>query len=198
YAKTSTGDLLSHFSNDLSAVANALTMTIVWGVLPGLDCILGTVILCVLDPRLGLVAALIWPWCFLAPSRIARRAAPAAYARKVKEAEVLEVIEEEVAAHAVIRAYGMQRITMMRFFRSDANLFETSVGATFLTALMDQATLSGILLLHVLTLGLGAWLAFRGAMTIGTLAAFQALFLGVSTSLLYCTQYLRALLPARA
>src|SRR5438128_1206295 len=37
YAKTSTGDLLSHFSNDLSAVANALTMTIVWGVLPGLD-----------------------------------------------------------------------------------------------------------------------------------------------------------------
>ena len=35
-------------------------------------------------------------------------------------------------------------------------------------------------------------------MTVGTLAAFQSLFLGVSTSLLYCTQYFRGLLPARA
>jgi ATP-binding cassette subfamily B protein len=198
YAKTSTGELLSRFSNDLSAVANALTMGVVWGVLPGLDCVLGTAILAVLDWRLALLAALVWPWCLLVPPRIARRAAPAAYVRKEREAEVLAVIQEEVATQTVVRAYGLQRLTMARFFQSDAKLFEASVGAAFLTALMDQSSMSGILLLQVLTLGCGAWLAFTGKMTIGTLAAFQSLFLGVSTSLLYFTQYLRGLLPARA
>jgi ATP-binding cassette subfamily B protein len=198
YSRTSTGDLLSRFSNDLTAVANALTMSVVWGVMPALDAILGTAILTVLDWRLALVAALVWPWCVLVPPRIARRAAPAAYARKVREAEVLDVVQESVAAHAVTRAYGLQRHTMMRFLRSDAKLFEASVGATFLTALMDQAAVSGILLLQVLTLGIGGWMAYQKEMTIGTLAAFQALFLGVSASLLYCSQYVRGLMPARA
>lgn len=198
YAKTSTGEMLSLFSTDLTAVGGALTMGVVWGALPGLDCILGTVILAVLDWRLAAVAALVWPWCLLVPLKVARRAGPVAYERKEREAEVLDVIQEAVATQAVVRAYGLQRLSMMRFFHADAKLFESSVGAAFLTALMDQSAISGILFLQVLTLGWGAWLAFHGQMTIGSLAAFQSLFLGVSTSLLYFTQYLRGLLPARA
>ncbi len=198
YAKTTTGALLSRFSNDLAAVDNALTIAVVWGVLPGLDCVLGTIILLVLDWRLGLLAALVWPWCVLMPSRIARRAAPAAEVRKQRESELLESIHEEVSTQAVVRAYGLQRLSLMRFFQGEAALYASSVESAYLTALMDQSAISGILLLQVLTLGFGAWLAFNGYTTIGTLAAFQALFLGVSTSLLYFTQYLRGLLPARA
>ena len=198
YARTSTGELLSRFSNDLSAVANALTMIVVWGALPGLDCVLGAIILAVLDWRLALVAALVWPWCLLVPPRMAQRAAPAAYDRKQREADVLDVIQEQVSTQAVVRAYGLQRLMMMRFLQYDAKLFEASVGVAFFTAMMDQSAVSGILFLQVLTLACGAWLAFAGQMTIGTLAAFQTLFLGVSTSLLYFTQYLRGLLPARA
>ena len=198
YVKTTTGELLSRFSNDLSAVANALTMGVVWAVLPGLDCVMGTILLLILDWRLGLLAAVVWPWCLLVPPRIARRAGPAAYLRKQRESDVLDVIQEEVATHAVVRAYGLQRFSLARFFQRDAKLFESSVEAAYLTALMDQSSISGILLLQVLTLGIGAWLAFHGQVTIGTLAAFQSLFLGVSTSLLYFTQFLRGLLPARA
>jgi ATP-binding cassette subfamily B protein len=198
YSKTTTGALLSRFSDDLSAVANALTMGVVWGALPGLDCMLGTVILLILDWRLGLLSAIVWPWCLLVPPRIAKRAGPAAYIRKERESEVLDIIQEEVAAQAVVRAYGLQRLSLERFFQRDAKLFESSVEAAYLTALMDQSTISGILLLQALTLGVGAWLAFHRQMTIGTLAAFQSLFLGVSTSLMYLTQYLRGLLPARA
>lgn len=198
YARTSTGALLSRFSNDLAAVDNALGIAVIWGVLPGLDCVLGTVILLVLDWRLGLLAALVWPWCVLMPARIAQKAAPAAEIRKRREAELLDIIHEAVATHAVVRAYGLQRLSLMRFFQGEAALFSSSVESAYLTALMDQSAISGILLLQVLTLGVGAWLAFNGYTSIGTLAAFQALFLGVSTSLLYFTQYLRGLLPARA
>lgn len=198
YGKTTTGALLSRFSNDLAAVDNALAIAVIWGVLPGIDCLLGSIILLVLDWRLGLVAALVWPCCVLMPSRIARRAAPAAEVRKQRESELLEVIHEEVATHAVVRAYGLQKLSLMRFFQSEAALYTSSVESAYLTALMDQSAMSGILLLQVITLGFGAWLAFNKLTTVGTLAAFQALFLGVSTSLLYFTQYLRGLLPARA
>jgi ATP-binding cassette subfamily B protein len=198
YSRTTTGALLSMFANDLSAIANALTMGIVWAVLPGLDCVLGTIILFILDWRLGIFSAILWPWCLLVPPRIARQAGPVAYARKERESEVLEIIQEEVAAQAVVRAYGLQRYSLARFFDRDAKLFQSSVEAAYLTAMMDQSTISGILLLQVLTLGLGAWLAFHGKLTIGTLAAFQTLFLSISASLLYVTQYVRGLLPARA
>lgn len=198
YGKTTTGALLSRFSNDLAAVDNALTIAVVWGVLPGIDCVLGTIILLVLDWRLGLVGALVWPWCLLMPARIAHRAAPAADIRKQRESDLLEIIHEEVATQAVVRAYGLQKLSLMRFFQAEAALYESSVVSAYLTALMDQSAISGILLLQVSTLGFGAWLAFNNYVTIGTLAAFQALFLGVSTSLLYFTQYLRGLLPARA
>jgi ATP-binding cassette, subfamily B, bacterial len=156
YAKTTTGELLSRFSNDLSAVAHALTMAVIWGALPGLDCVLGTVILLILDWRLGLLATVVWPWCLLLPPRIARRAGPAAYLCKKRESEVLDVIQEEVATQAVVRAYGLQRLSIIRFFLHDSRLFKSSVEAAYLTALMDQSAISGILFLQVLTLGCAA------------------------------------------
>jgi ATP-binding cassette subfamily B protein len=67
-----------------------------------------------------------------------------------------------------------------------------------LGTIMDQAALSGILLLQVGTLAYGAYLAFQGWLTVGTLAGFLVLFVAVSNSLLYFTQYGRSLLPARA
>ncbi|MFN7925613.1 MAG: ABC transporter ATP-binding protein [Bryobacteraceae bacterium] len=198
FTRHSTGEVLSRFSNDLAAVADALTMSIAWGLLPGMDCFLGTLVLAVLDWRLALVAALVWPWCLYVPPRIARRAAPAAYERKQQESGMLSFVQESVEAQAVVRAYGLERYRLMSFFQADGKLFAATARASFLGALMDQSAMSGILVLQVVTLGLGAWLSFSGSMTVGTLAAFQTLFLSVSTSLLYFTQYVRGLLPARA
>ena len=43
-----------------------------WGLLPGLDSLVGTVVLFALDWRLALVAILVWPWCALIPARLAK------------------------------------------------------------------------------------------------------------------------------
>ena len=198
YSETTPGDLISKISHDLAAVANAFTTAIIWGALPGIDCILGTVLLLILDWRLGLLSALMWPWCLVVPPRIARRAGPAAYLRQQREAEFVERVQEEISTQAVVRAYGLQRVSIARFFQFDSRLFESSVESAFLTALMDQSAFSGLLVLQVVTLGTGAWLAFEGYVTTGTLAAFQSLFLSVGTSLIYFTQYTRGLSPARA
>jgi ATP-binding cassette subfamily B protein len=64
--------------------------------------------------------------------------------------------------------------------------------------LMDQTATVGLLLLQVATLAAGAWMVFHGSMTVGTLAAFQALHLSVSNSMLYFMEFTRSLMPARA
>jgi ABC-type multidrug transport system fused ATPase/permease subunit len=81
---------------------------------------------------------------------------------------------------------------------SDGDLFASGVRVNFLLALMDQSAMIGMLLVQVLVIGIGIWRAFNGTISIGTLAAFQALCLSVNTSLLYASQYSRDVLPARA
>ena len=193
-----TGQLLSRFSNDLGAVDQMLSMAVTWGLMPGLDSLVGTLVLFVLDWRLALVAALAWPWCALVPARIAPKASAAAYARKAHEADVLEAVEQAIAGEALVRAYNLEEHATRDFLVRDAGLFATSVRAAWYRSLMEQSATSGMLVLQVVTLALGASLAFRGAITIGTLAAFQALYLSVSNSLLYFTEFGRNLLPARA
>jgi ATP-binding cassette subfamily B protein len=165
---TDTGEILSRFANDLGAIENALGMAVVWGVLPGIDCLVGSLILVLLDWHLALLALMVWPWCLMAPPRIARRTSGAGYARKEKEARVLDFVQESLAAHSLIRAYGLERYSIRTFLKKDAELFEASARMSFLTALMDQAALSGILLMQVITLAAGAYLAFHGALSVGT------------------------------
>jgi ATP-binding cassette subfamily B protein len=193
-----TGQLLSRFSNDLAAVDQMLSLAITWGLMPGLDSLVGTLVLFILDWRLALVAALAWPWCALVPARLAPKAADASYARTVHEANVLEAVEQAIAGEMLIRAYNLEEHATRDFIVRDAGLFSTSVRAAWYRTLMEQSATSGMLVLQVTTLSIGASLAFHGSITIGTLAAFQALYLSVSNSLLYFTEFTRNLLPARA
>jgi ATP-binding cassette subfamily B protein len=192
------GEMMARFSTDAAAVENALTMAVAWGVLPALDCLVGTAVLFYLDWRLGVLAVLVWPWCVFAPARIAPRASSVSYQRKHAEGRLLSLVEQAIAGQAVVRAHNLQPHASALFLERDARLFTASTRLNFLGAMMDQSASLGILLMQVVTLGYGAWLAYLGSVTIGTLAAFQALYLSVSNSLLYFTQYVRSLLPARA
>ena len=198
FTSARTGDVLARFTHDISAVDNALAMALTWGLLPGLDSAVGTLVLFVLDWRLALVAVLVWPWCALVPARLGPRALAASDRRKEQEADVLDAVEQTIAGHRVVRAYNLEEHATRDFLMRDAGLFGTSVRLGLVRTLMDQAATVGLLVLQVATLTAGAWLAFTGSLTVGTLAAFQALFLSVSNSLLYFMEFTRSLLPARS
>jgi ATP-binding cassette subfamily B protein len=198
FRTTPSAEVLSRASSDLAAVEAALASSISWGLMPALDAIAGTIVLFVLDWRLALIASLVWPWCALIPARLAPRAAIDSYERRMREAKTLAVLQQAVDGHAAIRAYNLEEHTAREFLVRDGDLFATGVRVNFLLSLMDQAAVIGMLLVQVVVIGVGAWLALSGSLTIGTLAAFQGLCLSVSTSLLYASQYSRDVLPARA
>ena len=198
FTRTPPTEVLSRASSDLAAVDAALASSLSWGLMPALDAIAGTVVLFVLDWRLALIASLVWPWCVFVPAKLSPAAGNDSYERRRHDARTLRVLQEAMDGHRTIRAYSLEDHSAREFLMRDADLFSTSVRLHFLLALMDQAAMIGMLLVQVIVIGVGGWLAFSGSLTVGTLAAFQALCLSVSTSLLYATQYSRDVLPARA
>ncbi|MDQ6611545.1 MAG: ATP-binding cassette domain-containing protein, partial [Gemmatimonadota bacterium] len=63
-------------------------------------------------------------------------------------------------------------------------------------ALVERSAGVAVLLVHLLVVSVGAWLTFRGSLTIGTLIAFESVFLGLSDSVTYLTQFIPAVAQA--
>ena len=198
FTTTPSAEVLARASSDLAAVEGALASSLSWGFMPALDALVGTIVLFVLDWRLALIAALIWPWCALVPARVGAAVTADSYQRRRRETRALAVLHQAIDGHATIRAYNLEEHSAREFIMRDADLFSTSVRVNFRLSLMDQGAKLGVLIVQVLVIGAGSWLAFNGSLSVGTLAAFQGLCLAVSTSLVHASEFSRDVFPARA
>jgi ATP-binding cassette subfamily B protein len=188
--------IAAHFSIDLAAIEQAIVSAAPWALLPALDVVLGTLLLFALEWRLALIAALVFPLALLGPRFVAPRASIASYARKNLESHVLKDVHENLTARQVVRAFGLERWMRARFARRVDDLVTVSTRTAYLGALVERSAGIGILFLQVAVLGIGALMAFEGQLTIGTLVSFQSLFMTVSWSLSYVTQYVPSLVLA--
>lgn len=196
FSRARVGDILSRFSGDVAALETALANAVSWGVLPALDVLANTVLLFVLSWRLALIAMLVWPLCLLGPRLLAPRAVAASYARKNEDGAAIALVQENVIAQPVVKAFGLERMTRASFLERNVRLTLSVLRVSFLSSMVERSAGIGIMLLQVLLLGIGAWMAVRGDITVGALASFQALFLNLAFSLSYAMQYVPTLLQA--
>ncbi|MGH7963715.1 MAG: ABC transporter ATP-binding protein, partial [Candidatus Binatia bacterium] len=196
YSRAEVGDILSRFSTDLVAVENAIAAAIPWAILPALDVIFSTILLFTLEWRLALVAMLVFPLSLIGPRIFAPRAAAASYTRKQHESRILTAVQENLGAQAVVKAFGLEGQMLTGFTERLRHLAESSVQVSFLSALVERSAGIGILVLQVLIMGVGAYMAFSDTLSIGSLVSFQSLFMTLSWSLSYVTQYVPNLVQA--
>jgi ATP-binding cassette subfamily B protein len=196
YARTRVGSILSRFSGDLAAVEIALAMALPWGVLPSLEVLLSTALLFLLDYRLALIAMLIWPVILIGPRYFAPRAVKASYQKRELESALLSAVQESVLAQPVIKAFSMEAPTLAMLSQRNSGLFNSAVRVGYLSSLVERSAGIGILMLNVLIMGVGAYRAFNGHLSVGTLVAFETVFLTLSYSLSYVTQYVPSLVQA--
>lgn len=190
------GDLLSRFSTDLAAIEHAALVAISGALIPALDVLFSTTLLFVLDWRLALVSLLVWPVTIAGPRVLAPRVAAESYRRKTDEGRLLGLLQENIHAQIVIKTFGLGRSARAAFLDGDAGLRDRMERVGFLSGLIERTAYVGILFLQVSLLGLGAYLVSTGRLTIGALAAFNALFLSLSYSLAAVTQFLPRLVEA--
>jgi ATP-binding cassette subfamily B protein len=195
HGRAQRGDLISRFSSDLASVEQAMTAAIPWGITPSLDVVVTSVLLFVLDWRLALMAMLIFPLCLIGPRFFAVRASAAGFQRRQDEGSMLASVQESLATHRVTEAFGLAKYSFDKFRSDSERLARSMLRVGFLSALVERSAGVGVMIIHVLVLGIGSHMAFTDRLTIGTLASFLALFLTLSASLLYVMQYVPSLAP---
>jgi ATP-binding cassette subfamily B protein len=190
YGSQRVGDILARFSTDLAVVESALAGAISWAVLPGLDVLAGVVLLLVLDWRLALIALLVLPLTVLGPRIFAHRVARESYLRRGEESNVLAFLQENLTAQIVVKTFGLSDYSRTQFRGRIHGLRERMMRVALYAGLVERSAYVGIMLIQVSILAVGAYMVTAGSLTVGALAAFQALFLSVSYSLANLTQYL--------
>jgi ATP-binding cassette, subfamily B, bacterial len=196
FARVRVGDIVARFSNDLAGFETALANAVSWGVLPALEVAANAALLFLLSGRLAILAMLVWPLCLLGPRLLAAQAVTASYARRNEDGATIALVEENVVSQPLVKAFGLEQTTRAGFIARNRRLSRSVLRMSFFSMMVERSAGIAILLSQVLVLGVGAWMTVAGDITIGTLAAFQALFLNFAFSLSYAMQYMPTLLQA--
>ncbi len=182
YARVSSGDLMSRFSNDLGVIENAFVRAVHTFLFSALILSASAVLLFVVEWRLALLTFALLPVALYGPRLLGSRAQWLAYEWKRYEAKVAAAIQEVIGSHAEVRAFGLQESRSRRFRRQLGRLARRAVRARFAGALAGRAASQSVYFIQILTMGLGAYLAIRGHLSVGSLVAFVALMLNVSNA----------------
>lgn len=182
YSRTQTGDILTRFSSDLAAVENTLVLALPASVFSALGILAAGTILFAIEWRMAMLACVGIPLCLIGPRLIGPRAQRLEYERKVKQAAITSTIQENVAAQPVVKAFGLERLLLDRFTAQMADYLPISRRANFLAYLMERTPNLGLIAFNLMVIVAGAYLAFEGRLPIGSLVAFQGLFLNLSQS----------------
>ncbi len=182
YSRVDSGDLMSRFSNDLAAIENAMVRALHTFLFSALILLASVLLLFAVEWRLALVTFAALPVVLFGPRLLGTRAQWLSYECKKYEARVAAAIHEVIASNAVIRTFGLQESRLEKFQRQLARLAKKATQARFAGSLAGRSASQSVYLIQVLTMGLGAYLAIRGFLSVGALVAFVALLLNVANA----------------
>jgi ATP-binding cassette subfamily B protein len=180
YARVRSGDVVARFTSDLSDIQKSLTTRIVDAVVATLGLAINIPVAFAIDWRLALVMVAGMPMAGLGTRIFGQRASAARYALKQGEAGIANTVGEAVRAQPVVKVFGLAGWLLDRFETQLADLGRKFVRAEFMAELVGSASSLGVLVAQVVVLGVGAWMAYSGHLTTGSLVAFLSLHAVVS------------------
>ncbi|WP_342740446.1 ABC transporter ATP-binding protein [Bradyrhizobium sp. B117] len=190
FGRTKRGEILSRFSVDLSAFEGSVKTFANSAALPFLELVAGIVLMLFLNWQLAVVALLVFPITLIGPRILTPKAVQANYEQKLNESALLGMVQENVAAQAVIKAFSLQR-KMFGFFRFRNDETRNRIAsAAFLSTMVERTVTISVLLLHLVVLAIGAYLATKGQITIGTFVTFESAFWEVSYNIAHVMHFI--------
>lgn len=166
------GDLMSRLTNDMDTVSRVLTDNVAQ-LFTGLLTLAGVLtIMFVMNPLLALGSMLVFPLMAGLVGWVGRRTRTAFRDYQASLGRLNAVLEETYSGQRVVLAYGSEARVLSRF--EHANETARSVGTRAMALSLLVMPMMGILSnANVAILGgLGGWMAIRGMVSIGTIAAF--------------------------
>ncbi|HKT57725.1 MAG TPA: ABC transporter ATP-binding protein [Microbacterium sp.] len=168
----STGQLVSRANSD-TALAQGLLAYI--PMLSGnlLTLVLSLVVMIVLSPPLALIAVLIVPALLALSIRMRRRVFPASWDGQQKEAEVAQIVDEDVTGVRVVKAFGQEQRELQRLTDAAGRLYGSQMRSVRISARYQPMLQAVPVFGQVAVLALGGWMTLSGVITLGTFLAFS-------------------------
>ena len=190
FARTQRGEILSRFSIDLSAFENSIKTFANSAALPFLELIAGIILMLFLNWQLAAVALLVFPITLIGPRLLTPKAVEANYEQKLNESALLGTVQENVAAQAVVKAFSLQRRAFGWFTMRNNLVRDKTASAVFLSTMVERSVTISVLLLHLVVLAIGAYLATKGQITVGTFVTFESAFWEVSYNIAHLMHFI--------
>ena len=190
FARTKRGEILSRFSVDLAAFEGSIKGFANSAALPFLELIAGIILMLFLNWQLAAVSLLVFPITLIGPRILTPKAVQANYEQKLNESALLGMVQENVAAQAVIKAFSLQRRTLGWFTMRNDEARRRIASAAFLSTMVERTVTISVLLLHLVVLAIGAYLATKGQITIGTFVTFESAFWEVSYNIAHIMHFI--------
>jgi ATP-binding cassette subfamily B protein len=198
FARTKRGEILSRFSIDLSAFEGSIKSFANSAALPFLELIAGIILMLFLNWQLAAVALLVFPITLIGPRILTPKAVQANYEQKLNESALLGMVQESIAAQAVVKAFSLQRRTLGWFTMRNDDVRRKTASALFLSTMVERTVTISVLLLHLVVLAIGAYLATKGQITIGTFVTFESAFWEVSYNIAHLMHFIPVSIQAAA
>src|SRR6266404_3851379 len=190
FARTRRGEILSRFSIDLAAFEGSIKTFANSAALPFFELIAGIILMLFLNWQLAAVALLVFPITLIGPRILTPKAVQANYEQKLNESALLGTVQENVAAQAVVKAFSLQRRTLGWFTMRNQEVRIKTASAVFLSTMVERTVTISVLLLHLVVLAIGAYLATKGQITIGTFVTFESAFWEVSYNIAHLMHFI--------
>jgi len=172
-----TGDLISRVTSDIDAV-QSLISNVMLGMLVNVLTLMGMVlVMFYLNWEFTLIALLVVPGLFLVVYRYTHRIKEASRAMRLKEGEVVNVLEEVLSSIRVVKAFAREDYEQRRFERESRASVETALQARNVKAKLPPLVEIIVACGTCLVLWYGARLVLTGTLTSGEMLVFL-LYLG--------------------
>ena len=196
FGRARSGDLLSRFSTDLSAVENALVIGMPGAFLAVFGILGSCTVLFILEWKLALLMFLAAPFCYIGPKIIGPKALRRGIELRREQASMADLVQENLSAQKVVKAFSLRTSAIESFQKQSNKILKCGTSFGFLCYSTERAPNVGMSMFSVIVLGGGGWFALQGDLSIGSLVSFNALFMTVSASVLTLSAFAPTLLQA--
>ncbi|HEV7126105.1 MAG TPA: ABC transporter ATP-binding protein, partial [Ktedonobacterales bacterium] len=176
YAHAQTGDVVAHFTSDLTDVDKGLTSRLPDGYYSIIGITVWTIWMIVQYGQITLVMVVVVPLLVTSTHFFAQPTVDATYRLKRQQAALANVVQENVKAQPVIKIFALQNAALTRLRSLLNDLWHTAVRANFLGQTMGSASSLAITLLTVVYVLVGALMIARGMLSVDGFVGAYVLF----------------------
>ncbi|MGI8415159.1 MAG: ABC transporter ATP-binding protein [Nakamurella sp.] len=166
------GEVLSRVTNDIDNVSQSLQQTMSQLLTSVLTVIGVLIMMLIVSPLLTLIAIIAIPLSFVVTSQIAKRSQQQFIAQWRSTGQLNGQVEEFYTGHSLVKVFGRKTEVQQAFADKNAELYESSFKAQFVSGIIMPAMMFIGNLSYVLVAVVGGLRVASGAMTLGNVQAF--------------------------